>query len=345
MVSEIEDESFEKNNDEADIQDFHPRKKRKKFKNSGKSQRNFFFKFLIGAGVIEAYFIYNYFESTQLLSDINNLIGEYNATSMAESFYSFANNAEREMMINNTFPVINSFSLDVAVQNIKSMYALDSSIHQDHSINIKIHSDNYKNVFNTIMMQNPCDMLTADYNLNNANCIVFADGSVFQGMAVALTRHFENLRYMLTLYVQYDDNPTEAFSDPESIAFVTLPGLTTEQNNAMNILNLDQAFEVDTMQHVYIKESFAILMQAFQQGLNDEFNTNTTNRLIFYIFFNIILVIIYFIFWLPLVSKLNRDIWRTKSMLTMIPLNVVAKIRSVRVFLRKFLNDRNIANY
>jgi len=164
-------------------------------------------------------------------------------------------------------------------------------------------------------------------------------------MAVALTRHFENLRYMLTLYVQYNDNENEAFSNSAAIAYTTITGDSNQQNNEINILNLNQAFEVDTMQHVYIKYSFAILMQAFQAGLNDEFNTNTTNRLIFYIFFNIILVIIYFIFWLPLVSKLNRDIWRTKSMLTMIPLNVVAKIRSVRVFLRKFLNDRNIANY
>jgi PAS domain S-box-containing protein len=345
MVSEMEDESFEKNNEEQDIQDFHPRKKRKKFKNSGKSQRNFFFKFLIGAGVIEAYFIYNYFESTGLLDDINSLIGEYNATSMAESFYSFANNAERELMINTTFPVINAASLDVAVQNIKSMYSLDSSIHQDHSINIKIHSDNYKTVFNTIMMQNPCILLQQNYLLDPAQCAVFADGSVFQGMAVALTRHFENLRYMLTLYVQYANNPTSVFSGAAAIAYKSIPGNTLQQNNELNILNLNQAFEVDTMQHTYIKYSFAILMQAFQSGLNDEFNTNTTNRLIFYIFFNIILVIIYFIFWLPLVSKLNRDIWRTKSMLTMIPLNVVAKIRSVRVFLRKFLNDRNIANY
>ena len=49
-------------------------------------------------------------------------------------------------------------------------------------------------------------------------------------------------------------------------------------------------------------------MTAFQAGLDEQFNSNTTRRLIFYIFFNIILVIIYFIFWIPLVSKLNRDV-------------------------------------
>lgn len=32
-------------------------------------------------------------------------------------------------------------------------------------------------------------------------------------------------------------------------------------------------------------------------------------------------------------------------MLTMIPLNVVAKIRSVKLFLKKFWNERAVANY
>ena len=95
MISELGDESFDKNNEEADSQEFHPRKKRKKFKNSGKSQRKFFLKFLIGACIIEAFFIFIYFESISLLGDIDTLIGEYNVTSMADSFYSFANNVER----------------------------------------------------------------------------------------------------------------------------------------------------------------------------------------------------------------------------------------------------------
>ena len=95
IISELGDESFEKNNEENDMQDFHPRKKRKRFKNSGKSQRQFFLKFFIGACIIEAFFIFIYFESISLLGDIDTLIGEYNVTSMADSFYSFANNAER----------------------------------------------------------------------------------------------------------------------------------------------------------------------------------------------------------------------------------------------------------
>ena len=144
-------------------------------------------------------------------------------------------------------------------------------------------------------------------------------------MAVDLTRHFENLRYLLTLYVKYNNNPGEAFDSENSGIFVNLTSLNNQQDNQINILNFQQAFEIgililninllvndtkiiDQTQHVYIRYSFQILMASFQAGLDDQFNSNTIKRLIFYIFFNIILVIIYFIFWIPLVSKLNRDV-------------------------------------
>ena len=36
----------------------------------------------------------------------------------------------RQMMIDNTFSITGQNSLDVSVNNIKAMYALDSTIHQ-----------------------------------------------------------------------------------------------------------------------------------------------------------------------------------------------------------------------
>ena len=130
MISELEDESFEKNNEDSEFQDFNPRKKRKKFKNNGKSQRRFFVKFFIGAFAVEGYFLLNFFLSKGLLDDITSIMKEVNSTSVAESFYSFINNAERQLMLDNNFPILNQNSLDIAVENIKKMYYLDSEIHQ-----------------------------------------------------------------------------------------------------------------------------------------------------------------------------------------------------------------------
>ena len=45
-------------------------------------------------------------------------------------------------------------------------------------------------------MLNPCELIGQKIDTELYNCKNFADGAVYQGMAVALTRHFENLRYL-----------------------------------------------------------------------------------------------------------------------------------------------------
>jgi len=39
--------------------------------------------------------------------------------------------------------------------------------------------------------------------------------------------------------------------------------------------------------------------------------------------------------------RLNMDLWRTKSMLTMIPLKVMAKIRNIRNYLNDLVAKKN----
>jgi len=136
MISEIDDEELEKNQDDNNGQDFITRKKRKKFKNSAKGQKSFLIKFAIMAVFIEAYFFYNFFSSTSLLDDISTLTIEFNSTSKAESFYGFANNVERQLfMTNSTFDVLGEDAYSVATSNIKLMYDLDSLILQVRGIN------------------------------------------------------------------------------------------------------------------------------------------------------------------------------------------------------------------
>ena len=70
-------------------------------------------------------------------------------------------------------------------------------------------------------------------------------------MAVALTRHFENLRYLLILYVKYQDNPNADFEDKDKIDYVEYytpesEGNNKQKNNWLNILKLPQALEIGT---------------------------------------------------------------------------------------------------
>ena len=94
LLSEIEEFSKQIKEDRKK-DDFGLKKKRKKFKNSGNKQRKFFIIMILGGMVLEAYFAFSYITSIQFLNNLNGMISEINATSVAESFYSFVNNAER----------------------------------------------------------------------------------------------------------------------------------------------------------------------------------------------------------------------------------------------------------
>jgi hypothetical protein len=91
LQSDIE-VSFEKEDDKSSYK--RPRK-RKKFKNSGKSHRKLLVKLSFGALIISFYFFGNFLLSTNHLKHYGILIKEIATTSKAEGYYGFVYNVER----------------------------------------------------------------------------------------------------------------------------------------------------------------------------------------------------------------------------------------------------------
>ena len=54
-------------------------------------------------------------------------------------------------------------------------------------------------------------------------------------MAVALTRHFENLRYLLTLYYKYSLSANATFENKNASNYVEVTG-DNRKDNILNIL-------------------------------------------------------------------------------------------------------------
>lgn len=46
--------------------------------------------------------------------------------------------------------------------------------------------------------------------------------------------------------------------------------------------------------------------------------------------FEVLTFLVYFIGWYPASIRMTRDIWRTKGLVMMIPLNVILKIKSIK---------------
>ena len=100
-------------------------------------------------------------------------------------------------------------------KQIRAIYDHDVHVHWQHSTNIRIHDQSYKTAFNKIMLNNPCKLIVALDDPEAINlCESYLEGTVTQGMTVAFTRHFENMKQMEAYYWFYKDNPDSPFIRP-----------------------------------------------------------------------------------------------------------------------------------
>ena len=77
------------------------------------------------------------------------------------------------------------------------------------------------------------------------------DGVVKTGMTAAYSRHFENMKYLETMYWAYSNDPEKDFVQPSTpMTYVNVTG-NKQQDNLFNILNLPVIDEVNYFQQEY----------------------------------------------------------------------------------------------
>jgi hypothetical protein len=79
----------------------------------------------------------------------------------------------------------------------------------------------------------------------------------------------------------------------------------------------------------YLSESRKFILEAFSlEGYNFHF-------IIVIIFYLIIVSIIYIVYWFPIIISLNNSIYKTKKMLTIIPIKILASQNNINLLLKK----------
>ena len=126
--SEMDADEMERQNEDPDAQGWLSKRRRKKFKNTRKSHKGFFFVFVILTLLLEAPFAYNFYASGVVMSKAKDITLEFNSTSMAELFIAFSNNVQRQLFINANLPIIDDSVLTVAARNVEIMRNLVSDL-------------------------------------------------------------------------------------------------------------------------------------------------------------------------------------------------------------------------
>lgn len=202
------------------------RKKRKKFKNNNSGNKLILPTLIMISILVITYFLANFYTASKRLQDTKQFEKEVNITASFESWLYFVFNAQRQLYVDNGFVILGSATpFNTVKANVKTSYELDSNLSDEHSKNLSIHSAAFKEIFNTILMSKPCEKYpsvqaadpieTADsiiYPLSKANCDLFMDAQLKNGLAIALGLHYNNIRYMINMYQTYNGNLSAVFN-------------------------------------------------------------------------------------------------------------------------------------
>jgi hypothetical protein len=105
-------------------------------------------------------------------------------------------------------------------------------------------------------------------------------------MQIVIVRYFETLKKTLSVYA----------TDPD------------DQIAIKNLFNSDELLELYAIQFIFIQDIMRSLVDALQTSIENNFSSMQSTRLAGYIIFIIIIVLAYLVLWIPLVSKLNKDV-------------------------------------
>ena len=156
---------------------------------------------IISLTVLEAYFVANYFISTSTQNALQSLVVEMNATAAYVPYFYFLNNAIKQMIFSNTFPLLSESSLNLCPNFVSTSYDVNTVIQKQHSVNIGYHNMMYNNYFDIVMKFSACgEAVLLNSNLTEASCLGFSKGIFTDGVEIAISRHIENIRYVLTVY-------------------------------------------------------------------------------------------------------------------------------------------------
>ncbi|KAL4470963.1 hypothetical protein ABPG72_013550 [Tetrahymena utriculariae] len=329
LQSGNDDELQTEISDQVDVDDDHQlllnRKgnKPRKIKINLRNQQSAFLPLLITLAGLWGYYLLVYFLTVSFSNNLTQFIQEFNSTSTLENFFGFSTNNLKQLLIDNSFPIRNIDSAQQVMLNINEMYNINSVIQQEHSKNLQNHDSSYNSDYASVYMSNCCNILTNLKQVSDQDCQNFLYGSVTQGMAIVIPRYIEIYRNIKSQY----DKIVNQYSGQE------------QRNQLNQLINSNDVNNIFTISDTYIKNLFRYLCQSFISSISKQNDDQLNLRITLLIISVGTLAFIYLFIWTPILSNLNKNIEKVRSMILMIPLDICEGVKSIRNLLSKYMNS------
>ena len=180
----------------------------------------------------------------------------------------------------------------------------------------------YKPVFRKISNSNLCshtgDLFKSSYVINpylkNTNCSELTGQTVEYGKQVLMAFYIEQIKGVKNLF------------DSKLIANV-------ETYNSNSFFNDYRVLQLRVLRNYFVQPIFNFITQQLYYSIEHHWNNMKTIYLALMILFIIGIVFGFFAYWVPFLLKLDKDIYRTKGLLSIIPKEVLASIEKINILL------------
>ncbi|CAD8180491.1 unnamed protein product [Paramecium octaurelia] len=279
--------------------------------------------------LLYSFFSYLYFSATIITDQTNSLVPLVNLTSYLPIQYRLIDNSIKEMLYDENavlFDELNSITkLQAELEGVKN---LDAQLHVLNQENEQILSDQYKQIFNEIYIQNPCDIILAyDPSVNSSACLSFNKNILQEGLSIAITNFFENAENILQQYSYYDKNAVY-----NNLTF----NISTNhrRNYTLNIFNTRIGNANRKMQKVFIRICHMQLSNELESYLSQHYSNLELQFTLLFMIFCVISILVYFVSWIPLQTKFYYETRRAREIQSLIPLDLYNTCQSLQVYLR-----------
>ena len=136
-------------------------------------------------------------------------------------------------------------------------------------------------------------------------------GILKKGLYSANVAYWDNMRSMAT---DYNNSARSTF-------------------NSSIILNSGRLIENEVLKDQYFEIAYTDLLFKLNDSIRYNFNQRDSQDTILFACYIVILFMLYFIIWKKFMETTRHSLWVTKSMLAIIPLDIIQKVPKIKDFL------------
>jgi hypothetical protein len=182
---------------------------------------------------------------------------------------------------------------------------------QVHSDNVGKHDDSFNEFFDRLVYKSVCTSIEEELGDDREGCSSYLGGILEKGLYSANLAYWDDMRQI-----------RDAFFKSNRSA-----GYLRDQINDPGLVSIEKLNEV------YFARAYQALLDRQNESIGVQFENRNKEIVASFSVYLSLLVLSYFIVWGRFVESMRMSLWVTKSMLAIIPIEVIEKVKVIKDFL------------